>query len=31
MYNIILAQIDGSKRSEPVLPLVEEITKKFNA
>ena len=31
MYNIILAPLDGSKRSEAVLPHVEEITKKFNA
>ena len=31
MYNIILAPLDGSKRSEAILPHVEEMARKFNA
>ena len=31
MYNIILTPLDGSKRSESILPHVEEMARKFNS
>jgi nucleotide-binding universal stress UspA family protein len=31
MYNIILTPLDGSKRSEAILPHVEEMARKFNS